>query len=271
MRRAGSLFVALAALAVVAVMAACGSTTSSPSPATPSGTTVPTPTNGCGAIGGTSVAGLAILNGSACASVSSPVVLVQLRDASGQVTGTCSGTTVARRAVLTAAHCLVGATGVSINPGNGERLTASSFQYPAGYRDPSGLDVGVVLFDQDLPHAPVPILASREARAGEAAVVAGWGQTESGTSGILRAGTTTISGVTGMLLQATYSTGNAGVCFGDSGGPILVQEGGAWAIAGITSAFVGNSCSTGTNSFTNLRNADVSAFVASAAPSITRK
>jgi hypothetical protein len=263
--------VAAVAVAVTVGVSACGGGGGAATPSTPTPTALPTTTNGCGAIGGTAVSGLAILNGSACSVQSTPVVMVLLRDASGQVSGSCSGTVIGTRAVLTAAHCLASASSVSINPGTGERIDATSFQYAPGYKDPSALDVGVVLFGKDLNNTIIPVLASRDPRVGEAAVIAGWGQNEQSVSGTLRAGTTSISGVTGMLLQATNGSGNAGVCFGDSGGPILVQEGGTWVVAGVTSAFVGNNCTTGTNSFTNVRNAEVSAFVFGAAPSAARK
>jgi len=63
--------------------------------------------------------------------------------------------------------------------------------------------------------------------------------------------------------QASYTMGSnaSGVCFGDSGGPILLSQGGVWAVAGVTSAFSGNSCSTGTNIFMNLANPKASSFI----------
>jgi secreted trypsin-like serine protease len=247
------------------------------SPTSPSSSTSSPSLNACGAIAGVQVSGLVILNGSNCKPANSPVVLLSLRDSNGAVYAFCSGTIIAARAVLTAAHCLTGSTaGVSVSFGTTDVFFASSFQTSPSYHgenDPSSIDVGVVLLGADLPQTPVPVLASRDARVGEQAVIAGWGQDQNGASRVLNAGTTTITAVKTLTLETQYSgtaTGS-GVCYGDSGGPILISEGGVWAIAGVTSAFSGNSCSSGTNSFVSLRNSDVSAFVFSLAPTAGRK
>src|SRR4051812_40940100 len=92
---------------VLALAAACGGGGGGPS-------TSPTPAPGlpisaaCDAVTQTASAGatINIVNGADCPTDNSPVVLLNMKDAGGQQVGGCSGTVIAPRAVLTAAHCL---------------------------------------------------------------------------------------------------------------------------------------------------------------------
>jgi len=158
----------------------------------------------------------------------------------------CTGTVIAPRVVLTAAHCFEGARAATVRFVLGPNAFAPSASlrvarlvaHPSYNPFELTNDIGVAVLSQDAPVAPIPVnTAALDASwVGRSLTFVGYGVTNGVTGaggGVKRQVTIPIAQV--GATQFAY-TGSKGTCFGDSGGPAFLQSAnGSLSVVGVTS------------------------------------
>lgn len=156
----------------------------------------------------------------------------------------CTATLIGPSTLLTAAHCANRGQALTIQTPEGLRHSADILLLGSGIEgDPH---------DLALVYLPSPLYSQREmfpiasgVIPGDQTLMVGYGCASSdapSSTGTKRMGTNVVSDLNdfievstpGIQIKAVAGPENrAGVCFGDSGGPLLKQVGNQWAVVGV--------------------------------------
>lgn len=179
----------------------------------------------------------AIVNGTTAGPSSWPWAVQVILVGSGGVEGFCGGTLVQPTRVVTSGSCttsgadlIVLANSKKLGDESAQAINVTEFERAPSWASATATDVAILtLAEAPDPATPIPLLGAEESAdfpVPAAASIAGWGATDpssSDSSDLLQQTQVTLAdcGETGIRC----SEGATGPCFGDVGGPAIVQLG----------------------------------------------
>jgi|GEM_PF-1856645 len=209
--------------------------------------------NGGGSCSALNAKGAKVFGGETCDQAArTPVLaLFPLESNGSQITiaGICTASLVTVDDFITSAHCFtdplaeLGSSivgfGVVAGGSGGEGILVGSYrvhpQYNGVAGSPFDVAMGTLVQIPNPPIGPLPVLSSVATTEGESITTFGYGTSNEGEIGILKAADLTIDSIQNGNIIANSQDAGASVCQGDSGGPIVQVRDGVTAIVGVNS------------------------------------